>query len=117
YSGTVSGGMEGAIMGIPRIAVSVAAEGDARFDVAAEVAVRLVEIVRRHGLPPDTLLNVNVPNLPRSQARGGPPPRGGAGTATPTGGPRGAPGGPDPPGGGGGGGSRRRTWRAPTPGR
>lgn len=59
-------------MGIPSLAVSVAAEGDgdARFDVAAEVAVRLVEIVRRHGLPPDTLLNVNVPNLPRSQVRG-----------------------------------------------
>ena len=70
YSGTVSGAMEGAIMGIPSISVSVAAEGDARFDVAAEVAVRLVEIVRRHGLPPDTLLNVNVPNLPRSQVRG-----------------------------------------------
>jgi len=70
YSGTVSGAMEGAIMGIPSIAVSVAAEGDATFDVAAAVALRLVEIVRQHGLPPDTLLNVNVPNLPRAQVRG-----------------------------------------------
>ncbi len=70
YSGTVSGAMEGAIMGLPSIAVSVAAEGDPRFDVAAEVAVRLVQIVRAHGLPPDVLLNVNVPNLPRAQVKG-----------------------------------------------
>jgi 5'-nucleotidase len=70
YSGTVSGAMEGAIMGIPSIAVSVAAFEDVTFDVAAEVAVRLAEILLRHGLAPDTLLNVNVPNLPRDQLRG-----------------------------------------------
>lgn len=70
YSGTVSGAMEGAIMGIPSIAVSVAADDAPRFDVAAEVAVRLVQFVREHGLPADVLLNVNVPNLPRERLQG-----------------------------------------------
>jgi len=70
YSGTVSGAMEGAIMGIPSLAVSVAAEDAPRFDVAAEVAVRLVQLVREHGLPTDTLLNVNVPNLPLDRLQG-----------------------------------------------
>jgi 5'-nucleotidase len=70
YSGTVSGAMEGAIIGIPSIAVSVGAFEDVRFDVAAEVAVRLVEVVGRGGLPPETLLNVNVPNLEKSDIRG-----------------------------------------------
>lgn len=69
-SGTISGAMQGAIMGIPSIAVSVAAFEDVTFDAAAEVAVQLVGIVLRHGLPPDTLLNVNVPNLARDHIRG-----------------------------------------------
>lgn len=70
YSGTVSGAMEGAIIGIPSIAVSVGAFEDVRFDVAAEVAVRLVEVIGRGGLPPETLLNVNVPNFQKSDIRG-----------------------------------------------
>ncbi|MGH2628517.1 MAG: 5'/3'-nucleotidase SurE [Anaerolineales bacterium] len=70
YSGTVSGAMEGAIMGIPAIAVSVASFEVPTFEVAATVAVRLVEVVRRSGLPPDTLLNVNVPNLTLAELAG-----------------------------------------------
>ncbi len=70
YSGTVSGAMEGAIMGVPSLAVSVAAFREVTFDVAVAVAVALVQILRREGLPRDTLLNVNVPNLPRGQVKG-----------------------------------------------
>ncbi|HEV8339669.1 MAG TPA: 5'/3'-nucleotidase SurE [bacterium] len=70
YSGTVSGAMEGAIMGIPAIAVSVVSSEVATFDAAATVAVRLVEEVRRFGLPSDTLLNVNVPNLALADVQG-----------------------------------------------
>ncbi|MBI3976115.1 MAG: 5'/3'-nucleotidase SurE [Armatimonadetes bacterium] len=70
YSGTVSGAMEGAIMGIPSMAVSVASFEVVTFDVAAAAAVRLVEIVRRFGLPPDTLLNVNVPNVTLAELKG-----------------------------------------------
>lgn len=72
YSGTVSGAMEAAILGLPAIAVSLDAEAQprARFEVAAFFAAALAGEVVRRGIPPDTLLNVNIPNLELSQIRG-----------------------------------------------
>jgi 5'-nucleotidase len=61
YSGTVSAAMEGTLLGIPSIAVSLIGRRDFTFDVAAACAQRLAAWVLTHGLPPDTLLNVNVP--------------------------------------------------------
>lgn len=64
YSGTVSAAMEGTLLGVPSIAVSMASEGS--LEEAARVA-RLVALrVLVEGLPPKTLLNVNVPaGVPR----------------------------------------------------
>jgi 5'-nucleotidase len=62
YSGTVAGAMEGALLGLPSIAVSV--EGTRReydFDAAAAGAARLAEAVLAQGLPGRTFLNLNVP--------------------------------------------------------
>jgi 5'-nucleotidase len=70
YSGTVSGAMEGTIFRIPSLAVSVGAFRDTIFEVAAGFARRLVRQVVERGLPEDTLLNVNVPNLPKDQIKG-----------------------------------------------
>lgn len=71
YSGTVSAAMEGAIMGIPSIAVSVASyEEGVSFDLAAEFTAFLAGLLLEHPLPPDTLINVNVPNLPSAHIRG-----------------------------------------------
>lgn len=70
YSGTVTAAMEGAIWGVPSIAVSLDAYGGGDFAGAAEVALRVARQVVEHGLPPLTLLNVNVPNLPRDQIVG-----------------------------------------------
>ena len=70
YSGTVSGAMEGAILGIPSVAVSVTSFVNVRFDVAAAFAVRLAGLAVERGLPADTLVNVNVPNLPAEQLKG-----------------------------------------------
>src|SRR5713226_3940588 len=64
YSGTVSGAMEGAIFGVPSIAISVGSFRNPTFAVAAGFAVELARAILLHGLPEDTLLNVNVPNLP-----------------------------------------------------
>jgi len=61
YSGTVSAAMEGTLLGIPSIAISLIGRADFRFDVAASFACRLTRWVLERGLPPDTLLNVNVP--------------------------------------------------------
>jgi len=70
YSGTVSGAMEGAIFGVPSIAVSIGAFRDPIFVVAAEFAVHLARTMLERGLPDDTLLNVNVPNLPKEEIEG-----------------------------------------------
>jgi 5'-nucleotidase len=70
YSGTVSAAMEGTILGIPSIAVSLASRNHFRFDAAAEFALRAARKVLRHGLPKDTLLNINFPDLPAEEVRG-----------------------------------------------
>ncbi|MBI5026337.1 MAG: 5'/3'-nucleotidase SurE [Nitrospirae bacterium] len=62
YSGTVSAAIEGTLLGIPSIAVSLVGEKDFHFQEAAKFAARLAGIVLKKGLPPDTLLNVNIPN-------------------------------------------------------
>jgi 5'-nucleotidase len=71
YSGTVAAAMEGRFLGLPAIALSlVAEENPTNFDTAAEAAARLVEQLRRDPLPADTILNVNVPDLPWSEISG-----------------------------------------------
>ena len=68
YSGTVSAAMEATLMGIPALAVSLVTSGPGEhYDAAAAVAARLAEMVRVRGLPPDTFLNVNVPDRPEPE--------------------------------------------------
>ncbi|MCK5230725.1 MAG: 5'/3'-nucleotidase SurE [Desulfobulbaceae bacterium] len=64
YSGTVSAAIEGTMLGIPSFAVSVAGDGPFHFKTAARLATELAKQILDKGLPRDTLLNVNVPNLP-----------------------------------------------------
>jgi 5'-nucleotidase len=71
YSGTVSAAMEGTLLGVPSLAMSLIGRGAFDFTNAARIAGRLAGWVLAHGLPPDTLLNVNVP-----QEFDGPVPRG-----------------------------------------
>jgi 5'/3'-nucleotidase len=61
YSGTVSAAMEGTLLDIPSFAVSLATKRKLRFEAAAEFAFKLARHIIKHGLPRDTLLNVNVP--------------------------------------------------------
>lgn len=70
YSGTVSAATEGMILGIPSIAVSLTSYQSQDFSYAAEFAARLALLVAERGLPPKTLLNVNVPAVPAEQIRG-----------------------------------------------
>ncbi|MBE0604427.1 MAG: 5'/3'-nucleotidase SurE [Deltaproteobacteria bacterium] len=70
YSGTVSAAMEGTILGIPSIAFSVVTRSKFRFDVASEFAVTVARKVMDQGLPDDTLLNVNVPNVAKDKISG-----------------------------------------------
>jgi len=70
YSGTVSAATEGTILGIPSMAISLNTFTDPLWDTAARVARHLVGVVAEKGLPPDTLLNVNVPNIPIDRVQG-----------------------------------------------
>jgi 5'-nucleotidase len=61
YSGTVAGALEGALLGIPSLAVSLERSRTFDFSQAATVAATIAAAVLRHGLPPRTFLNINVP--------------------------------------------------------
>lgn len=62
YSGTVAGAMEGAMLGIPSIAVSLErTRGPYDFQHAAAAAVSVAEAVLEQGLPARVFLNLNVP--------------------------------------------------------
>lgn len=57
-------------MGIPALAVSLATYGPTEhFPDAARVAVQVVREMVRNGLPADTFLNLNIPNLPFDQIK------------------------------------------------
>lgn len=70
YSGTVSAAIEGALHGIPAVAVSLDAWKNYDFQPAAEFTSRLVQNITKQALPPNTLLNVNIPAVPTAQMQG-----------------------------------------------
>lgn len=61
YSGTVAGAMESTILGVPGLAFSLVANRSHDFTESAKVARELTEKALNEGLPPNTLLNINVP--------------------------------------------------------
>jgi 5'-nucleotidase len=74
YSGTVTAAMEATILGLPGVAVSLDSPenhlGVLDYGMAAREARRIVDIVHQRGLPRGTLLNVNVPYLPKEETKG-----------------------------------------------
>lgn len=70
YSGTVAAATEGRFLGLPAIAISLAASNPQHFATAAQVAVDLLRKIQVQPLPKDTLLNVNVPDLPMAEVKG-----------------------------------------------
>ncbi len=74
YSGTVSAAIESTIMGIPAFAISLVikkkSESPLYFDTAAKIAIEIGKYILKNSLPYDTLLNVNVPNLPEEDIKG-----------------------------------------------
>jgi 5'-nucleotidase len=62
YSGTVAGALEGALLGVPSIAISLkATRADYDFSHAARAAAVWADAILRQPLPPRTFLNINVP--------------------------------------------------------
>lgn len=70
YSGTVAAAMEGRYLGLPAIAVSLVGHEGKHYNTAALVAKNLVLRIQNHPLPANTILNVNVPDIPITDIAG-----------------------------------------------
>ena len=74
YSGTVAAATEGFLLGIPSIAISLAASfssvGGDHFRTAGQVAVDLVKRFQRRAPGEPVLLNVNVPDIEHGRLQG-----------------------------------------------
>jgi 5'-nucleotidase len=79
YSGTVAAALEGAVLGVPAIAVSQQStrrEMDFRFgrefnfDAAARFTARLVAMLPERPISPGTLININCPAVPLEELAG-----------------------------------------------
>lgn len=70
YSGTLAGAYEAMLHRLPAVAFSNVSYNPQHFDTAAEVARRIAMHVQKHGMPADTLLNVNIPDLPLERLQG-----------------------------------------------
>lgn len=70
YSGTVAAAMEGRYLGLPAIAVSMVGDNIQHYETAAIIAKELVMKLSVNKLPSQTILNVNVPDLPLNQIKG-----------------------------------------------
>ena len=68
YSGTVAAAMEGAFLGIPAVAVSLATEQDMDFDKAARYFTNVLE--KLMPIEPGSVININVPPLSNGPPRG-----------------------------------------------
>jgi 5'-nucleotidase len=70
YSGTVAAAMEGFLLEIPSIAVSMSQHEAKHFETAARVTVELVEHYLKNKPKSSMLLNVNVPDVPYDEIKG-----------------------------------------------
>ena len=70
YSGTVAAAMEGRFLGLPAVAISLTAGEGRNFDTAGRIARELIDRLTENPLPNDSILNINVPNLPYDELNG-----------------------------------------------
>jgi len=70
YSGTVAAAMEGRFLGYPAIAFSLAGEKLESYQAAGKVARIIMQGILDNPLPANTILNVNIPDLPFDELKG-----------------------------------------------
>lgn len=70
YSGTVAAAMEGRFLGLPALAISLVSSRSGNMSAAARVTQDLLNRLGQRPLPKDTILNVNVPDLPYEHLAG-----------------------------------------------
>ncbi len=67
YSGTVAAAMEGRFLGLPTLALSLVGRDKKMFETAAQVAREILKRLIDDPLPADTILNINVPDVPHAR--------------------------------------------------
>lgn len=70
YSGTVAAAMEGRYLGFPSIAFSMVGDNIQHYDTAATIARQLILKMSANMLPSQTILNINIPDLPLNKIQG-----------------------------------------------
>jgi 5'-nucleotidase len=70
YSGTVAAAIEGRFLGLPAIAISLNGHTATHFETAAWAAKKVVSQLLASSLPADTILNINVPDIPIDEITG-----------------------------------------------
>jgi 5'-nucleotidase len=70
YSGTVAGAREGALLGIPSMAISLATFVNPDYAYAAKCGAHLTKLLYKMKLTPGSFLNVNVPAIPEKKIKG-----------------------------------------------
>src|SRR3990167_5367218 len=70
YSGTVAAATEGRFLGLPSLAISLAGPRCEHYDTAAQIAKLIVLQLAETPLTYDTILNINVPDMPFAELRG-----------------------------------------------
>ncbi len=70
YSGTVAAAMEGRSLGLPAMAVSLNSFQPQYFATAVEAVVVLLRQLSDFGEKSDTILNINVPDIPWGEIKG-----------------------------------------------
>jgi 5'-nucleotidase len=70
YSGTVAAAMEGYLLGVPAIALSLASFEGKNFATAGRIARTLAERFHSQPFGAPVLLNVNVPDIPYAEIKG-----------------------------------------------
>lgn len=70
YSGTVAAAVEGRFLGLPAMAISLAGKNFEHYHTAAIVAKNMVLRLLEEPLPAQTILNINVPDVPLCELQG-----------------------------------------------
>ena len=71
YSGTVAAAIEGAVIGIPSVAISLEiSESPYNIHDAAAISKDIINQIIKRKLPKGTLLNINIPLIPKKNIKG-----------------------------------------------
>ena len=70
YSGTVAAAIEGRFLARPSVAFSMSSYAPKHYGTGGVVAAKLIRNLLVQPLPPDTILNVNIPDIPIKRLKG-----------------------------------------------